>query len=105
MRTISGTSADDAETTLDTPSQEDGEREAERDLDDEREDHDQQVVADRCHEPLASECRGVVLEADEVGQRRQAVPLVEAVLHRLEDGQQDEDGVQDQRRQEEQPDR
>ena len=44
----------------------------------------------------------VVLEPDEVGQRLEAVPLVQAVLHRLEDGQDDEDGVQHQRREQEQ---
>ena len=47
----------------------------------------------------------VVGETDEVGQRRQAVPFEEAVVDRLDDREEDEDGVQDQRGQQEQGDR
>ena len=91
--------------TAEAPIEQHRERKAERDLDEQREHDDQQVVADRGHEGLVAERGDVVLEADEVGQRREAVPLVEAVLHRLQDRQDDEDGVQDQGRQHEQPDR
>ena len=44
----------------------------------------------------------VVGEADEVGQRCQAVPLEEAVVDRLDDREEDEDRVEDQAGQQEQ---
>ena len=77
----------------------------EGDLDGQREDDDERVVRDRAEEDRVGQGALVVGQADEVGQRRQAVPLEEAVERGLGDGQQDEDHVEDERRQHEQGDR
>ena len=79
--------------------------ERERDLHDQRQDDDQHVVLDGALEDGIRHGALVVGEPDEVGQRRQAVPLEDAVADRLDDREEDEDRVQDQRGQQEQGDR
>ena len=81
-----------------------GQPECERDLDEERQDDDEDVVLDRSLEHRLRQRPLVVGETDEVGQRCQAVPLEEAVVDRLDDREEDEDGVQDQGGQQEQGD-
>ena len=71
----------------------------------ERQDDDQHVVAHRLPEHVARQGDLVVLEPDEVRQRAEAVPLVQAELGRLEDRDDDEDEVQHERGQQEEADR
>ena len=52
------------------------------------------VVADRAAEDRVGQRTLVVVEPDEVGQRLEAVPVVQAVAGRLDDREQDEDGVE-----------
>ena len=71
----------------------------------ERQDDDQHVVAHRLPEHVARQGNLVVLEPDEVRQRPEPVPLVQAEMRGLEDRDDDEDEVQRQRGQEEEADR
>ena len=77
------------------------EAERERDLDDERQRDEERVVGDRAVEHRVGQGALVVGEPDEVGQRLQPVPLEPAVVDRLDDRDDDEDGVDEQRGQHE----
>ena len=74
-------------------------RQAERDrqLDEDRERGDRQVVLDRAAEDRVLEGALVVVEADEAVERLEAVPVEEAVVGRHQHRDDDEDRVDDQR--------
>ena len=88
------------------PIQQDREDEGERDLDRQGEHDDQSVVATAAVvKVVAVERRLVVLQPDEICERLQPVPLVEAVVRSLDDWQQDEHQVESKGWQQEQADR
>ena len=87
------------------PIEQDSEPERERDLEEEGQDDDQHVVAHRLPEHVARQGHLVVLEPDEVFERPEAVPLVQAEMGGLDDRDDDEDEIERQRGQQEEADR
>ena len=78
--------------------------ERERQLEDEREHDEDPVVLHRLAERGIAERLAVVVETDVVGQRAEAVPVVDAVVDGLDDRDDQEDDVERDRRREEEPD-
>ena len=79
--------------------------ERERQLDEQRDQHDEAVVDQRAREGRVADQIAVVLEPDEFFRPAVAVPVVEAVPGGLRHRQRDECGEEDQRRRQEHDDR
>ena len=88
-----------------SPVQHQRDAERERDLEDERQDDDDRVVRHRLLEGRFRQRALVVLQADEVGQWLEPVPVIQAEVRRLDDRDEHEDAIQQQGGQQEQPDR
>ena len=85
------------------PVEEERHAEGERQLEAQRQRDKDPVVVNRLAEPRVAERLAVVVQADEVGERPEAVPEVEAVTNRLDDRDDDEEGVERRRRREYRP--
>ena len=84
--------------------EQDGEEERERELQQQRQHEDDDVVRQRAAEDVVLERSREVREADEVREVSEAVPVVQAVPRALDDGVDQEHGVQQERRRQERQD-